>query len=91
VWVHPLIVGETSQRQPENHSEILVLLQTFPTVQTVTFEEYLFFFESHGLSGVGTGFFDFHLLAAAEMSGMPLRTGDKRIRKTGLTFLNISY
>ena len=90
VWIHPFIVGELACGNLKNRSEILALLQTLPTVQTVTLEEYLFFIESHGLSGVGIGFVDVHLLAAARMSGMPLWTEDKRLRQTALT-LGIAY
>ena len=90
VWMHPFIVGELACGNLKNRSEIFALLQTLPTVQTVTLEEYLFFIESHGLSGVGIGFVDVHLLAAAKMSGIPLWTEDKRLRQTALT-LGISY
>lgn len=90
VWIHPFIAGELACGNLKNRSEILALLQTLPTVQTITLEEYLFFIESHGLSSVGIGFVDVHLLAAARMSGIPLWTEDKRLRQTALT-LGISY
>jgi predicted nucleic acid-binding protein len=90
VWIHPFVVGELACGNLKNRSEILSLLQTLPTVQTVTLEEYLFFIESYDLSDVGIGFVDVHLLAAAKMSGMPLWTEDKRLRQTALT-MGMSY
>lgn len=89
VWIHPFIVGELACGNLKNRSEILVLLQELPMVQTVTIEECLFFIERHGLSGIGIGFVDVHLLASAKMSGIPLWTVDKRLKQAALT-LNVS-
>ncbi len=90
MWIHPFIIGELACGHLKNRSEILTLLKTLHTVQTIALQEYLFFIDSHRLSGIGIGFVDVHLLASAMMAGIPLWTKDKRLKKTALT-LGVSY
>ena len=44
---------------------------------TIGFDEFLFFIDRNHLMGKGIGFVDVHLLASAQLTGMPLWTADK--------------
>ena len=44
---------------------------------TIEFDEFLFFIDRNHLMGKGIGFVDVHLLASAQLTGMPLWTADK--------------
>jgi len=58
--------------------------------QTIEFDEFLSFIDQNHLMGKGIGFVDVHLLASAQLSGVPLLTADKRLKSAadqlGLTF-----
>jgi predicted nucleic acid-binding protein len=90
VVCHPFIIGELACGNIKNRSEILALLQALPKVPTIDLYEYLYFIEQNHLSGTGIGFVDVHLLASAQLSGIPLWTKDKRLRETALK-LNIFF
>jgi hypothetical protein len=47
---------------------------------TIEFDEFLFFIDRNHLMGKGVGFVDVHLLASAQLTGMPLWTADKRLK-----------
>ena len=47
---------------------------------TIEFYEFLFFISRNHLMGKGVGFVDFHLLASAQLAGVPLWTADKRLK-----------
>ena len=81
VACHPHIIGELACGNINNRAEILGLLQQLPAVATIAPDEYLFFVEKHRLMGTGIGFVDIHLLASALLSGVPLWTGDRRLRE----------
>jgi predicted nucleic acid-binding protein len=84
VVCHPFIIGELACGNIKNRSEILDLLQDLPKVPTIDLAEYLYFIEQNHLSGIGIGFVDVHLLASAQLSGVPLWTNDKRLKQTAL-------
>ena len=42
--------------------------------------KFLFFIDRNHLMGKGIGFVDAHLLASAQLTGVPLRTADKRLK-----------
>jgi len=90
VACHPFIIGELACGNIRNRSEILSLLETLPSTPTVDMTEYLFFVEQNHLFGVGIGFVDVHLLASAKLSGIPLWTGDKKLKEAALR-LKVSY
>jgi hypothetical protein len=66
------------------------LLRALPSAPTVDFDEFLFFIERNRLIGIGIGFVDVHLLAAAQLAGVPLWTTDKRL-KSAATLLNLTF
>ena len=80
VMCHPFIIGELACGNLKNRNEILSLLQSLPTTPTIEFDEFLFFIERNQLMGKGIGFVDVHLLASAQLTGVPLWTADKRLK-----------
>ncbi len=90
VVCHPFIIGELACGNIKNRGEILSLLQSLPMAPTVGFDEFLYFIEQNQLMGMGVGFVDVHLLASAQLSGMPLWTSDNRL-KTAAIKLGFAY
>lgn len=90
VACHPFIVGELACGNIKNRNEILSLLQSLPMSPTVDFNEFLLFIERNNLMGMGIGFVDVHLLASAQLSGIPLWTSDKRLKSAAMK-LNVVY
>jgi predicted nucleic acid-binding protein len=82
VACHPFVIGELACGNIKNRSEILALLHDLPKAPTIDLAEYLHFIEQNHLSGTGIGFVDVHLLASAQLSGVPLWTKDKRLKET---------
>ncbi len=94
VMCHPFIIGELACGNLKNRYEIISLLQSLPMAQTIEFDEFLSFIDQNHLMGKGIGFVDVHLLASAQLSGVPLWTADKRLKSVadqlGLTFRIVS-
>jgi predicted nucleic acid-binding protein len=90
VVCHPFIIGELACGQIENRKEILSLLQSLPMVEIVEHEELLLFIKRNRLMGIGLGFVDVHLMAAAVLAGISLWTYDRKLRRAS-TKLNIDF
>jgi predicted nucleic acid-binding protein len=82
VMCHPFIIGELACGNLDNRNEIISLLQSLPMAPTIEFDEFLFFIDRNHLMGKGVGFVDIHLLASAQLTGIPLWTADKRLKST---------
>ncbi len=82
VMCHPFIIGELACGNLNNRNEIISLLQSLPMAPTIEFDEFLFFIDRNHLMGKGVGFVDIHLLASAQLTGVPLWTTDKRLKST---------
>ena len=80
VMCHPFIIGELACGNLKNRNEIISLLQSLPMAPTIEFDEFLFFIDRNHLVGNGIGFVDVHLLASAQLTGVPLWTADKRLK-----------
>ena len=80
VMGHPFIIGELACGNLKNRNEIISLLQSLPIASTIEFEEFLFFIDRNHLMGKGIGFVDVHLLASAQLAGVPLWTADKKLK-----------
>jgi predicted nucleic acid-binding protein len=80
VMCHPFIIGELACGILKNRNEIIPLLQSLPMAPTIEFDEFLFFIDRNHLMGKGVGFVDVHLLASAQLTGVPLWTADKRLK-----------
>ena len=90
VVVHPFIIGELACGHLRNRQEILSLLKALPQAATTTHDEVLRFIEDHRLMGLGLGFVDVHLLAAARLTGVPLWTDDKGLKAAAVR-LQVDY
>jgi predicted nucleic acid-binding protein len=82
VMCHPFIIGELACGNLKNRTEIISLLQSLPMVQVIEFDEFLFYIDKNRLMGKGIGFVDVHLLASAQLTGIPLWTADKRLKSS---------
>lgn len=81
VLCHDFIIGELACGRLKARKEILSLLKALPATPVVAHEELLYFIERKGLMGAGIGWVDVHLLASAQLSGVPLWTLDGRLRR----------
>ena len=80
VMSHPFIKGELACGNLKNRQEIIYLLKALPVAATAAHDEVLRFIEDHSLMGLGLGYVDIHLLAAARLTAVPLWTNDKRLK-----------
>jgi len=81
---HPFIIGELACGNLKNRHEILSLLQSLPMAPIIEFDEFLYFIERNELMGIGIDFVDVHLLASAQLAGIPLWTADKRLKSVAI-------
>jgi predicted nucleic acid-binding protein len=80
VCAHPFVTGELALGNLQNRDRVLTALQDLPQACIATHEEVMRFITQHGLHGIGIGYVDVHLLAAARLSpGASLWTRDKRL------------
>ena len=86
----PFIIGELACGNLKNRHEILSLLQSLPMAPIIEFDEFLYFIERNELMGIGIGFVDVHLLASAQLAGIPLWTADKRLKSVAIK-LDLGY
>jgi predicted nucleic acid-binding protein len=84
VLLHPFIIGELALGNLHQRKKILDLLQDLPSAITARDAEVLDFIDRHRLSGLGIGYVDAHLLAAAQLSRAQLWTCDKRLQKAAM-------
>jgi predicted nucleic acid-binding protein len=90
VLIHPFIIGELACGNIKNRREILSLLHALPIITAVSQEEILYFIEQKALVGSGMSFIDVHLLAAAQLKGVPIWTFDNTLDRTAAK-LQLSY
>lgn len=88
VCLHPFIIGELACGNLSNRSEILTLLNALPLVEPALENEVYTLIENRKLYGIGLGFVDVHLLAAALIHDVKILTRDKVLKKAA-TNLNI--
>jgi predicted nucleic acid-binding protein len=80
VLAHPFVVGEIALGNLRQRELVLGALQDLPQSSVASEGEILHFIDRHGLSGLGIGYIDVHLLAAARlMAGAVLWTRDRRL------------
>ena len=90
VMCHPFIIGELACGHLNNRNEIISLFQSLPMAPTIEFDEFLYFIDRNHLTGKGVGFVDVHLLASAQLRGVPLWTADKRL-KSAADLLQLTF
>lgn len=79
VVVHPFVIGEIALGQLRRRGEILEMLEALPSTSTAIHGEVLEFARRYRLAGIGIGWVDAHLLAAAALDGVALWTLDRRL------------
>ena len=80
VLTHPFVIGELALRNLRQRHVVLDALQNLPYVAVARDEEVLIFIDRYTLSGLGIGYVDVHLLAAAQLTpGTSIWTRDKRL------------
>lgn len=90
VLCHPFVIGEIACGHLTSRKEILHRLGMLPSAAQVRHPEVLEFIDARRLSGMGLGFIDMHLLAAASLGGQRIWSRDKALLKAA-NALKISY
>ena len=90
VVCHSFIIGELACGNINNRNEIISLMQSLPMLEVVEHEELLLFIEHNKIMGSGLGFVDVHLLASAMLTGIPLWTQDKKLKRA-CSMLSIDF
>ena len=82
VLAHPFVIGELALGSFRQRDAIVQALRGLPPSIVASDEEVLAFIEGHRLFGLGIGYIDAHLLAAALLTpGAALWTRDRRLRE----------
>lgn len=80
VMAHPFVTGELALGQLGNRQRVLDALRALPQAALATDDEVLGFIERQRLHGLGIGYIDAHLLAAAHLTpDTRLWTRDRRL------------
>ena len=91
VLMHPMVIGELACGNLRDREQILSMFKQLPHISVADDEEALFFIERHRLMGVGIGYIDAHLLAAALLAdSVRLWTHDRRLRNAAVD-LGVAY
>ena len=85
VLIHPFVIGEIALGNLPQRRLVLNMLRLLPQAPVASDSEVLHFIERHKLFGIGIGYVDAHLLAAAQLVGdASLWTRDKRLLHTAV-------
>lgn len=76
---HPWVAGELALGNLAQRREVLGLLAGLPQAHVASTDEVARFVETHRLYGLGIGYFDAQLLAAARLTGARLWSRDRRL------------
>ncbi len=80
VVMHPFVLGELALGNLKPRVTVLAALADLPAAEIATDDEVLAFVSAEALFGLGIGYVDVHLLAAARLSpGTRLWSYDKRL------------
>ncbi len=80
VLTHPFVIGEVAMGRMRQRELILADMRGLPHAVSAMDEEVLDFVQENSLFGLGIGYVDAHLLAAARLTlGTALWTRDKRL------------
>ena len=83
VLAHPMVIGELACGNLRNRAQLLSLLSELPSAPVAADVEVLTFIKHHRLMGLGIGYVDAHLLAAAALARPScLWTSDRRLEET---------
>ena len=91
VLCHPLVIGEVAMGALRSRDKKLSELRELPTTVIADHDEVLRLVAQRSLHGIGIGYIDAHLLAAAQLTpDARLWTRDTRLHKVALT-LNLAW
>lgn len=90
VACHPFVIGELACGTLAHREEFLRDLEDLPRVRPVAHEEVLALVDRRSLMGLGIGWVDVHLLAAALVEGATLWTLDRRLAAAAVE-LGVAY
>ncbi len=90
VLLHSFVIGELALGNLPRRKQVLDSLQDLPSAIEASDKEVLDFINRHALPGLGIGYVDAHLLAAARLNGVRLWTRDKRLREAAIK-LGLAY
>jgi predicted nucleic acid-binding protein len=79
IVTHEFVLGELACGSLHDRHETLDLLRRLPAIPLAPHEEVMGFVETNRLHGLGLGWIDMHLLAAARLGGCGLYTRDRRL------------
>ncbi len=89
VLIHPFVIGEIALGSLPRREFVLGNLSSLPHVTVALDSEVLHLIDRHKFFGLGIGYVDAHLLAAAQLSGAFFWTRDKRLAQVA-TRLGVS-
>ncbi|MBS0510661.1 MAG: type II toxin-antitoxin system VapC family toxin [Proteobacteria bacterium] len=85
VLMHPHVLGEIALGSLKNRAAVLGAMSDLPQTVVATDDEVLRFIDTHALFGLGIGYTDAHLLAAAMLvPGTRVWTRDRRLNAASL-------
>jgi predicted nucleic acid-binding protein len=85
VLAHPFVIGELALGRLRQRDIVLAALQDLPQASVATDLEVLQHIARHALDGLGIGYVDAHLLAAAALTtDARIWTRDKRLKAAAL-------
>ena len=91
VCMHPHVLGEIALGNLKNRAIVLESMRDLPQADVATEAEVFRFIGEHSLFGLGIGYTDAHLLAAAKLSpSTQLWTRDRRLIAAGAR-LGLAY
>lgn len=80
VLMHSFVIGELALGHLNPREELIETLSDLPLIEPATNDEVLTFITRHRLFGLGIGYVDAHLLAAAQLTaGTAVWTRDRRL------------
>jgi predicted nucleic acid-binding protein len=85
VLIHPFVMGELALGSLRKREALLQLLADLPQAVVASENEVLDFIKRYALFGLGIGYVDAHLLAAARLNSVRLWTRDKRLAEVAMT------
>lgn len=82
VLIHPFVIGEISLGNLRQYDLVMRSLSRLYQISKASDDDVLYFIRSHKLQGMGIGYIDAHLAAAAMLTpGTYLWTRDKRLQR----------
>ena len=79
--IHNIVIGELATGNLRQREQTLAALRALPRVSEVAHDECFAYLEAHRLFGQGLAWDDVQLLAAADLTHVPLWTSDQPLER----------